>query len=218
MPWRRSSPPRDPALRQGRERSELLRRFRSGRPMPSSHRQLLGGWTVKERPRVRGHHPAPFRCPPSLSRSPGRGLRERPRPLRILRRPQASSSSSRVRPPDPSTTDRGPWWSWTGDRHEALRRAFLRSLPPTPLVRAPTPEVLRRLGEFFRAERLPRTILPWETDWRRPIVVSSIASSSSAPVDRPGWESRRRSCASGAGPPGAPRAERRGGRRGAVVW
>ncbi len=146
------------ALRQGETgRSELLRRFRSGPP-----HALFGTDSFWEGVDVKGEAlecvvitRLPFRVPSEpLQVARMEELEERGvNPFGAFTVPQAVLKFKQgfgrlIR----SATDRGV--VVVLDRRIVTKpygRAFLRSLPPTRFVRASTADVLRHLGEFFRA-------------------------------------------------------------------
>ena len=157
------------ALRQGETgRSELLRRFRSGPP-----HALFGTDSFWEGVDVKGEAlecvvitRLPFRVPSEplqvarMEELEARGVN----PFGAFTVPQAVLKFKQgfgrlIR----SATDRGV--VVVLDRRIVTKpygRAFLRSLPPTRFARASTPEVLRSLGEFFRATAPESTITAGE--------------------------------------------------------
>ncbi len=153
------------ALRQGETgRSELLRRFRTG-----PRNALFGTDSFWEGVDVKGEAlecviitRLPFRVPSEpVQVARIEDLRERGlNPFGSFTVPQAVLKFKQgfgrlIR----STKDRGV--VVVLDRRIVTKRygrSFLRSLPPTRFIQAPTAEILRQLGEFFRKGALERTI------------------------------------------------------------
>jgi len=146
------------------DRSQLLRRFRSGPP-----HALFGTDSFWEGVDVKGEAlecvvitRLPFRVPTeAIQVARVEDLEARGKnPFLAFTVPQAVLKFKQgfgrlIR----SSTDRGA--VVVLDRRIITKRygqAFLRSLPPTRFVRGPTAEVIERLGEFFRARALERAL------------------------------------------------------------